>query len=352
MQDEIKVMFDYTAIGAEPIYVLEECVAALPDSVDDDCEDVTEPVCEIKERFRKCLYLCNEEKLEFVRFAAELSAKKAVWNEKISYHPFNVFHSNGFVYLFSNDDKYYLALPDELAEIYREVTAEENFAVVNANNLELSTYANALLNLYGAYEIEQFVNVWNHHHKNKITYTEAETFLSDMAYFHSDYYFDEDFVVHDCMFIDDFDSLLDEVYDKEYYMPTKSVIREYANKGYELEFEIPCEKEMAEFLANYITDERELDDVSWDIMTSCERLRSPAEVRQILEKAGIPLEDESFVERFERLYQNLRDNTHIWELRGFTPYRYMDETGEIIQRFKLPEVKTNKKAERKYEHKS
>ena len=72
MKNKIKEMFDYAAIVAEPIYSLAECIAALPcDLVDDDCEDVTEPVPDTKERFRKCLYLYNKEQLEFVRFAPE-----------------------------------------------------------------------------------------------------------------------------------------------------------------------------------------------------------------------------------------------------------------------------------------
>ena len=160
-----------------------------------------------------------------------------------------MFAHNDFVYLFEKDDSFYLVFPVELAEIFREVTADEDFAGANAKNLELISYATALLELYGAYEINHFTAVWNHHHKDKITYKEAETFLSDLAYFDSDYYFDDDYVVHDCLDADEFDKLWDGTCEMKYYMPTKSVIREHVAKRHDYDYKIPGEKEMDDFLA-------------------------------------------------------------------------------------------------------
>jgi len=65
----------------------------------------------------------------------------------------------------------------------------------------------------------------------------------------------------------------------------------------------------------------------------------PDEVYEILPDAATPLDDEAFCGRFEQLYNNLRDNTHIWELRGFTPYQYKAETGYELLRFELPKIK-------------
>ena len=84
---------------------------------------------------------------------------------------------------------------------------------------------------------------------------------------------------------------------------------------------------------------RKLEDVQLEITHSCERLKNPVEVKKILENAGAPLGDTTFTERFERLYNTLRNNTHIWELRGFTPYQYQNETNETLPRFRLPKNK-------------
>jgi len=333
-------MFDHAAITAAPAYDLATCVALAPKN-EDSIDDADDAVRIIKERFERTLYLCDEAQLAFVRFAAELSEKRGSYELPDRYYPFSAFCGNDFVYLFANDDAYFLVLPDELAQILHEVTARENFAPENAKNSEMNIYANALLNLYGAYEVEQFAEVWNHHHKDKITFNEAQEFLTDMMYFHSDYWIDEDFVVHDCLFDDDFDELWEETNEKPYYMPTKSVIRALWNRGYEFETKINGENEMNAFLAQYVPDEQDLEDVQYDVLSACERLSGPAEVRRDLEEAGIELTEE-FVSQFEKLFQTLRDNTHIWELRGFTPYQYTIETGKQIPRFKLPQGKAKK----------
>ena len=153
------------------------------------------------------------------------------------------------------------------------------------------------------------MTVWNHHHKDKITKEEAEKFLSDRAYFNSDYYFYDWFIVHDCIDEDEFDKLWESTEKLDYYMPTKSVIREYSQKGYD-DSKIPGESEMDVFLVEYIKDERILEDLQFDIVTSCERLWLPSAVRETLTDANVPLDDEAFCERFERLYNNLRNNTH------------------------------------------
>ena len=62
-----------------------------------------------------------------------------------------------------------------------------------------------------------------------------------------------------------------------------------------------------------------------------------------LKEADAPLADTAFVEKFERLYNKLRDNTHIWELHGFTPYQYQNAAGKRLLPFRLPEVKERKK---------
>ncbi|MCL2814119.1 MAG: hypothetical protein FWD23_05915 [Oscillospiraceae bacterium] len=346
MNEEIMDLFDYLPIHGEPVYTLAECVAAAnqnEEPAEDDYEDMTDPVTEIKERFRKAVYLCDEKKLGVFRRAAELSEKKAIWEEDIFPYPFWLFADNNFVYLYEKNDNYYLVLPVELIEIFREVTADEGFTDINAKNLELISYAAALLELYGAYEIRHLANVWNQHHKDKITYEEAETFLSDLEYFGSDYYLEEDYVVHDCLDIEEFDELWEETCDMSYYMPTKSVIGECVAKRWDYDYKIPGEKAMDDFLAEHIKDERDLEDVQFEIRLSCERLLSPSEIKIILEDADAPLEDTAFAEKFERLYNTLRENTHIWELRGFTPHQYQNETGKPIPRFRLPKSKKHKK---------
>ena len=81
MNEEMKNFYDYLTIRGEPVYTLAECAAAAnqnKEPIDDEYEDMTDPITEIKERFRKAVYLCDETKLAFLRLAAELSEKKAL----------------------------------------------------------------------------------------------------------------------------------------------------------------------------------------------------------------------------------------------------------------------------------
>lgn len=337
--EEMREAFEHIAICAEPVYTLAECLSAAPD--DDGGFDLgADRVSAIKERFRTTLYLCDKEQLDFIRFVAELSASRATL-DRVIYYPLHAFAHNGFLFVFSSGGGHYLVLPDELAAIFHEVIADADFAQVNAARLELKMYAGALINLYGAYEIEQYVDVWNRHHRGKISRGEAEEFLSDMANFHSDYYFIDNFIVHDCLYEDDFDDLWDKTHDKDYYPPTKSVIREYASRGHGSDEKSPDEREMDEFLAGKVKldGENDLDDIQWEIKNACERLKSPAEIRKMLAEWDFPLDDETAVSQFERLYNRLRNNAHIWELRGFTPHQYEAHTGENIMRFELPKNK-------------
>ena len=346
--DEVKGMFESRVINAEPMYLLADCIAADEKrraALDRD-DEYKNPIEDIAERFHTYIFLCNEAELSFLRYAAELSEKKAAWGDNISYNPASWFISADLIYLFLWEDTYYLVLPDELAAIYRDAMLSSDFAAENAYKLELSDYAAALLNLYGAYEIEQFVLVWNHHHKNKITYEEAENFLSDRAYFHSDFYFAEGFVVHDCLFYDDFDELWETTETMEYYMPTKSVIRQYKNKGYD-DSKIPGEREMDTFLAEYVKDEVKLDDLQLSVSLSVHHLTEATVILRDLIDADAPIDDEDFRAKFERLYNNMRNDSHIWELRGYTLHQFGAETGEAVPRFKLPKVKAQKKKTRK-----
>ena len=338
MIDTTEEMFDYVRIEAPPVYSLEECIAATkkqhPHIEDENDEDYIDSAEDLIKGFRTSVYLANEKELAFLQTAAELTKAKSPWKDDVRHYPFRVFGFNHFVFLFQYEDELHLVLPEELIEEYQKIIAEESFAETNSRNNELFTYAAALSNLYGIYEIEQFVAVWNRHHKDKITEDEAETFLLNRSHLNSDYYLCDGFVVHDCLSYDDFDELFEATFEMDYYMPTKSIIKTYATKGYD-EPDFKEINELREFLSKFINNEKVMEDLPYDLFRSCKRLKNPDRVIDALKNAGAPLKDKVFCEKFERLYNNLRNNIHIWELRGFLPHQFQAETGESIPRFSL-----------------
>jgi len=341
MNKEMKELFELFAILSEPVYTLAEYFAIvnnrINNQVSNEYEESIDPIMEFKESFRKMVYFYDENKLAFLRFAAELSDKKGIWEPDVNSAPFELFIDFDFIYLFKKDENYYLVFPDELKELFREITSDKNFAGINTKLLEQKFYATALLELYGIYDIYQFIEVWNHHHKDKITYKEAETFFIDRSCYEPDYYFEKNYIVHNRLNKTKFNELLEIIQNKKYYMPTKSVLMDCYSKIYE--YRLPGDNEIDAFIAEYIENEYKLEKLQFEIKFSCEHLKKPAELSAILIESDMPVENTVFMEKFERLYNNLRNNTHVWTLRGFTLYQYRNETNKSIPEFHLPRNK-------------
>jgi len=352
--NNITEILDYLLIKSKPVYSYGDCMAVRrsrysqtinDDNKDDDDYHEDENLNHNKEssgvpenvveRFRIAVYLCDEDELDFLRDVADFSERKEPCYDYPKLSPARVLIFSNYVFVFLYEDNLHFVLPSELIEVYRAVVSEENFTQINARNRNLHIYANGLCALYGAYEITHFVDVWNRHHKDKITFKEAETFLFDRIEFQSHYYISDNFVIHDCLFEDDFDQLFETVHDVEYYMPTKSVVREYANRDYG-DFEIDGSKEVEDFVTEFISDEHILEDLLYDLIHSYEQIISPEAICAILKNAGLPITDTAFCEKFERLYNAFRNNVRVWELRGFTIYQYQTATGIRIPQFGFP----------------
>ena len=341
IKKEMRDSYSNEAIPAAPVYTLAACVeAAEAHRRDADYEYTVPNLDEVKVRFLTCLCLCNEQEFAFLDMVASISEGKTAWESETYYYPYRVFAYNDFMYLFLHEDAFYLVLPDELLTIYRKVCADEEFAAIHAQNLELSEYAFALNNLYGAFGIDQFVEVWNQHHKIKLTFYAAAEFLRDRVDFHAEFeVFDG--VVFNVFFNDseEREAIWSLVEEMPYFMPSKSIIRKYAQNSY-ADFDAQSKQALDALFAPHITNPNRLSDLMWELTFSCEQFYSPSEVQTMLENAGLPIDDVDFRQKFTRLYNSLRDKTPVWKLRGFTPYGFYTETGVRMPPFAFPDGET------------
>ena len=342
MQESIHEMFDYQVIHEAPVYTLAECLAAEYRSAEHGEEEEEESRKHLIEQFRICMNLFDEKDLDFLLMAEEMLKNRGAWQQNVAYQPFLTFWRLNLAYLFESGGEHHLVVPEELIAIYREVSAGERFAETLAENRERMAYADALTEIYGQYTIAQFVTVWNHHHREKITEKEGDSFLEDYEGFRAQYYLDEDYVVHDALDEEDFEDLWEATKDLPYYMPTKSEIRAYAAKVRSHE-PTPAYNEVDALLREYLPDAGNIDDTVAGIVIACEALDSPAEIQSFLEDDDILMTDPKFRERFERLVNRIQSAAHIWKLRGHTPYQYQRETGEAIPAFRLPPIKKKHK---------
>ena len=202
--DEIKEDFQFDIILCAPAYTLEECLKSTAHrkySVFErnETDDIDSLVKMIKENFRAAVFMLNKEKHDFLKVAIQMTEKKEPLAEMLKHQPLGLFTRHDYLFLYLHGEQLDLVMPEELIEIYRFATAEETFTTQNERNLKLYSYACALLNIYGIYEATQFVTVWNQHNKDKIEDEQAEKFLIDRMNFHSDYWIEDDFVIHDCL---------------------------------------------------------------------------------------------------------------------------------------------------------
>ena len=336
-----KWMFDDYIIEAKPAYTHDECIEAAKERGMSMYGDEDDGYLQKKENLMKLfcnwVYMCGDEERIFFQQAIELTEKREPWVEDVNQYPFFILSLCNFVYLFSYEDNWHLVAPVELIETYREVIAKDDFAEKNLYYRDLHDYATALCNLFGTLEIDRFVDIWNQLRKDKITYEEAEGFLYARACFHSVYYCEFDCIIHNSLNEDDFDELMKKTGVMDHYMPTKSVIKAYANDDY-MDPDLNGQKALKEYLSIYVSDSDTLESLLAEIFMSCEHMSSPEEVQDVLLDYELPIDDMDFCKTFERLYNSFRDNVHIWELCGFTPRQYKVETGEGVPWFALPKT--------------
>jgi hypothetical protein len=332
-----------TAVKSAPVYKLTECFAL---KAEEEYGQNLGKIEEIKIDFKQHIYFFEDEKIKFINNLTEQmkDGEIILKGDEINLEGFFPYD---YIYLFFHENGLYMVLPDELRDIYINTTNEENFEEIRARNLEMLKYAVALTNLYGIYEIKQFVSVWNQHHKEKTDYEKAESFINKSCDYTFEYFADEYYVYSESFQDDaDIDDLLEEVEKFKYYMPPKSVINLYSEDDhYE---KVPGAAAMADFLNKYVpNDHFKGDTLRLDILLDCRRLVKPIDIVNNLNEYGFPVENKEVMKEFERLYRILFDNTHMWLFRGFTPSQFESETGNKIKSFKIPEFDLVEKSKNK-----
>ena len=348
-----KKFLEELALKSSPVYKLHECIALkLSDAEDSENneEKIKEKAAEIKEKFKRHIYFFDGGKHSFIENIIKDARNGGfILNDNTINLEVNPYA--GYLYFFSHENELYIIFPEELSDIYKETIAEEDFNIINERNCEMAKYAMALLNLYGIYEIIQYVNVWNQHHKEKIDRGEAERFLNELLEFGNIYYLDDEYegyVIYDSfMDYDEIDDMLEKTEGVNYYMPTKSVINLYREED-SIE-ELPEALKISELLNEYVpNDNIRADTLRFSIIMDCRRtIEKPIDIVNTLHEYDFPVENKEAMSRFEKLYRNLFQNSHIWELHGFTPLQYEQETGKKIDDFKFPKFELVAKKKKK-----
>lgn len=342
-------LLDY-AVNGEPAKSLSGCVGVTQnlhylaaryfDESEDNDRELTKEELSIRlparvvKRLEEDFVWLNEDESKLINSTIGLMNQQAPLPDELETTGYLELYCKGYLYLFHWDKQLWFVVPIELHSVWARLCGDESLVDKQMQNREFLKYAHALVNLYGVCEIEQFVAVWNQHHKDKITSKIAQAFFERLDGEQIFFHLDDDLVVHYAIRDDDeLDRLIDLSEGLPYYMPTKSVIEIYANHE-QYEASRPEIENMKKFLSKTISDDvddREALDLL--IIMSCEQNWEDENVIALLMNFGLSPDDnnEEWME-FGKLYASLWETTRQWGLCGDIPANMRDPNRNISTR--------------------
>lgn len=269
---------------------------------------------------RKLPYLLPEQR-ELLHTAL---AAKGTPVKETDFGSYSVLFGLGLIYMFRDEGQFYLAVPEEILAVMEEADMVPGAAPEDAwkRGDELWTYTLALLNLYGAYDTGWFAQVWNQHHKEKITAEQAEAYLESMWNLQFYYWYHDGFVIASYFQNEQLlDAFLDQAADIPYYMPTKRDISYYYEHDYDEDS--PNYKKVEAFLEEKMARETDskfelalvMGVIGYAGVLDLEELG----VLEQLEGLGVVFTSPEEEKQFLALFAGMSENSRKWALCGWRP---------------------------------
>ena len=264
MDNDLLLTIKKFAIETEPVYSLKECL-----KLSKERQELIVENNEIKEELgdiniSDALYGMVAENFIFNYIFFNNDQNEAFLNlienrklelDHVIYGGYYFLYCLGIAYYFYSDEKLYCIIPDEIIEIYNnrdieKVKEQRDFC------LEFYKYTVALCNLYGVFEAEQFVEVYNTYHRVKTTVEEYLDYVKVMGnrqmYFSIELNDEGDSCLIYTGEKEDSDELVESLFthmEIGFFMPTRSLINHYFENAFEDTYEFIKFK-------NYILDNK------------------------------------------------------------------------------------------------
>ncbi len=333
MRDDL---YGYIIILHKPVFSFTECLTtyskedmiALADELQYKVRrSKTKTV--IAEDFFKELSLKSQHQLSF-QPKENIHLLKELMNgpKKIDFLPFSRKNPELFdllyfrwVFLFYYEDTYTLVLPNESKEMLNFFIDDPDFKEEHKRKSLLHGYAEAFMNLYGAFETDFFLKVWNQHNKQyPLDLTEGLTELIGLAWFNERLRFTDNLeYIFDNSFLDENDvpDFLSSSSQHDYYQPTKADITYFAH--HDFDEQTAQYKKTSQFFAKKLNSQK-LKDVMDLIMIY---IKLDLDMQDLLgelnSQFGIVFDSVKEVEEFNYLYLNLNNHSRKLSNKGHTP---------------------------------
>lgn len=304
----------------------------LPDDMYSKTELVEKLIPHLVKSFKNCIEYFSSNELEFLY---SINNENLQAMDDLEYQQYRLPVCFHYVFLFNHKGHIYPVIPDELKEMIPKKFSGK-FKERVLFNQKLFSYARALTNLYGMYNVEQLIKVWNYHNSDKITSREVKKFMrnSGLWKIYFDCYID---VIFSTYF---YDSSAEETFDFfakadniEYYMPTQKDI-EYFSEN-DADNRSIYYKKIENFLKERLPNSEKIrNNILDQILFECVTFGDPSEILDMIGDAGIIFTGIDEANAFLQLFMDLSKNTRKWKLRGHTQVEfYKKENSQIYNTF-------------------
>jgi hypothetical protein len=279
-------------------------------------------------------------------FFQEVAAQKYLITEKAYIDAYLVLQRMGLLQSFLYEDKMYFVVPEEIKATYLQLL-KTNFLEEKRFRYLVNDYAIACVSLYGVISQDDFVELFNSQNERQTTIDEVFSILLNYVFAEEGYCFWEEYIVDDEFEEEDFVAvkwLVEERKGKPRYTPPREELLRYSDWDY---YEVtPQVIALKNFLANFITNPHEIEDLLLEIHDLSVAGMEMQEYFDLLESAGIEFENNMQAQKMIQLIVDVQNNTRQWENYGHTPRELTFSNKSNVIPFPPPNLYAVKKSQK------
>lgn len=234
----------------------------------------------------------------------------------------------GWGYWFFSNEEIHFVIPEELKKIVREAIVEGNFFLQQQKYPALSEYIEALVNLYGAFEINHLLAVWNQHHPEELlTLLQLTEFITGINE-HQFVFENEGNLIYAAGAIDAeiAESMVLNLALVPYYVPKPEEIEALAHKEPSVHF-----RSLEKYIRKSIHQPEYLLQAISDNL--CIGFLPEKGIEELVLAGLVDKDNAEFMNNLRFLYDRVFNDTRNWIIRGHTPNElkqmYAPEADEI-----------------------
>ncbi|GAA0114729.1 SEC-C metal-binding domain-containing protein [Clostridium senegalense] len=225
----------------------------------------------------------------------------------------------GMAFTYISENKVYIVMPNEIKDVVKKINFKE-LDVKQERYRNVQEYLLAFSNLYGIFEIEFFMNIFNDNNDEKLDEKEFLYILDKFAGSLGMVEFDDERVIHQALLVNEgeYETLQELREGKEYKILPKEELLKYADEDYvELtEEHIKLKKFLNEMCVDTEIAQETFEDICMGLVDS------DFDIQRVLfelDRRKIEIKSKKQLEEIVKLVANVSNNSRKWSNKGFTP---------------------------------